>query len=549
MTLRQVLEGVKLRSPLSPDLAEKIVAGIEYDSRRLKKDNGKDNARDFVFFAFAGSRTDGRRFVEHAAAQGAFAFLSELPAPAEVSESIASRWIEVEHGRQALATAARNFYRKPDERVLFTGITGTNGKTTTAYLVDAILREAGFVTALIGTIESRLAGERREVVNTTPESLDIMRFAAELEERAHQDNQGKKQALTMEVSSHALALGRVFGIRFHTAVLTNLTREHLDFHHTMDEYAAAKRRLFAPIDFPGPQWSVLNADDPASSAMAPGGRILWYGISPGAQIRAENVVTNFEGLRFDLIYEGARQPIESGLIGRFNVMNILAAAGVGISYGIDLDTIARGIAACGSVPGRFERIDEGQPFLVAVDYAHTDDALRNAIQVARELVTRVQVGEKVSSGRVITVFGCGGDRDRTKRPLMGMAAGELSDYVVLTSDNPRSEDPLDIMNDALVGLRRFDTPHVVEPDRPKAIRHAIERAAAGDVVLIAGKGHETYQVLKDRTIHFDDRETAREVLRSIGYEAPGFDEPGGSPERTQETRRQSGTDAKDAESE
>jgi UDP-N-acetylmuramoyl-L-alanyl-D-glutamate--2,6-diaminopimelate ligase len=340
----------------------------------------------------------------------------------------------------------------------------------------------------------------------------------------------------MEVSSHALALGRVFGIRFHTAVFTNLTRDHLDFHHTMDQYAAAKARLFAPVDSPGPQWSVLNADDPAGSGMAIANhapqRTLWYGLSDAAQIvaqgspliRGENIASTFAGLRFDLIFEGARRQMESTLTARFNVMNILAAAGVGISYGIDLDTIARGIAACRNVPGRFERIDQGQRFLVAVDYAHTDAALRNAIQVARELVTPTQVGEKVSSGRVITLFGCGGDRDRTKRPLMGMAAGELSDYVVLTSDNPRSEDPLDIMNDALVGLRRFDTPHLVEPDRAKAIRHAIEQAAAGDAVLIAGKGHETYQVLKDRTIHFDDRETARGVLRSMGFKEPRFKE-------------------------
>ena len=224
-------------------------------------------------------------------------------------------------------------------------------------------------------------------------------------------------------------------------------------------------------------------------------------------MRAENIETGFDGLRFDLVYEGARQRVESALNGRINVMNILAAAGAGICYGIDLETIARGVAGLKAVPGRFERVAAGQPFLVVVDYAHTDDALRNVIQVSREM----------TRGRVITLFGCGGDRDRTKRPLMGMAAAELSDYVVLTSDNPRSEDPLDIMNDAMVGLRRFDTPHVAEPDRAKAIRLAIEQAKAGDVVLIAGKGHENYQVLLDQTIHFDDRETALEVLRALGY--------------------------------
>jgi UDP-N-acetylmuramoyl-L-alanyl-D-glutamate--2,6-diaminopimelate ligase len=307
----------------------------------------------------------------------------------------------------------------------------------------------------------------------------------------------------MEVSSHALALGRVYGMAFHTAVFTNFTRDHLDFHHTMEEYAAAKRSLFVPgaEDTPAPEWSVLNAEDPASRGMTGASNTLWYGRD--AQIHAENVRGDFNGLHFDLAFEGARQEIESPLNGRINVMNILAAAGAGLSYGIDLETIARGVAQCRSVPGRFERIDQGQPFLVVVDYAHTDDALRNVIQVAREL----------ARGRVITLFGCGGDRDRSKRPLMGMAAAELSDFVVLTSDNPRSEDPLDIMNDAMVGIRRFDTPHVAEPDRAKAIRLAIAEAQPGDVVLLAGKGHETYQVLKDRTVHFDDREVARAVLQ------------------------------------
>jgi UDP-N-acetylmuramoyl-L-alanyl-D-glutamate--2,6-diaminopimelate ligase len=491
MILGQVLDGVELRAGLAPELASKTVAGLEYDSRRVEK--------DFLFFAFAGSRVDGRRFAQDAMAKGALAVVSDLARPDDFS----GEWIEVAHGRQALATAARNFYQQPDERVLFTGITGTNGKTTTSYLIDAILREAGFVTGLIGTIEYRLAGEVLPAVNTTPESLDVVRFAAELERRG-----GSR--LIMEVSSHALALGRVFGISFHTAVFTNLTRDHLDFHHTMDEYAAAKRLLFAPPESVGPEWAVLNAEDPASQGMANASREIWYGITAG-DLRAENISSGFDGLRFDLTYRGARQPVTSALNGRINVMNILAAAGAGLSYGLDLLQIARGIAALKSVLGRFERVDAGQPFLVVVDYAHTDDALRNVIQVARELTRE----------RVITLFGCGGDRDRTKRPLMGMAAAELSDYVVLTSDNPRSEDPLDIINDAMVGLRRFDTPHVAEPDRAKAIRMAIQQARPGDVVLLAGKGHETYQVLRDRTIHFDDRETAAEVLRSLGYGSRG----------------------------
>jgi UDP-N-acetylmuramoyl-L-alanyl-D-glutamate--2,6-diaminopimelate ligase len=484
MILEEVLAGVTLRGALAKDLARANAAGLAYDSRKVEK--------DFLFFAFQGSKLDGAGFARDAMARGALAVVSELARPAD----FAGPWVEVEHGRRALARASRNFYQRPDERIHFTGITGTNGKTTTSFLIDAILRKAGFVTGLIGTIEYRLAGERRDAANTTPESLDIMQFAAELETRGGSH-------LVSEISSHALALGRVYGFHFHTAVFTNLTRDHLDFHHTMEEYQAAKQLLFAPEDVPAPAWAILNRGDAASAAMVnEQSHVLWYGISDDAQLRAENIRTSFDGLRFDLCYEGARQPVESPLAGRINVLNILAAIGAALSYGIDLATIARGIAALKAVPGRFERIDCGQPFLVAVDYAHTDDALRNVIQVAREMTKH----------RVITVFGCGGDRDRAKRPLMGMAAGELSDFVVLTSDNPRSEDPLDIMNDALVGLGRFDTPHIAEPDRAKAIRRALEEARAGDVVVIAGKGHEPYQVLKDRTIHFDDRETAREVL-------------------------------------
>jgi len=490
MILEEVLAGVALRGAFAPEIARAAVEGLAYDSRRVGK--------DFLFFAFRGARADGAGFAKDAMARGALAVVSEKPRP----EHFAGTWIEVEHGRRALATAARNFYGRPDERIQFTGITGTNGKTTTSFLIDAILRKAGFVTGVIGTIEYRLAGERRDAPNTTPESLDTMRFAAELEERGGSH-------LVSEISSHALALGRVYGFHFHTAVFTNLTRDHLDFHRTMEAYADAKRLLFRPVNAPAPKWSVLNRGDAAAQDMVnEQSRVLWYGLSEDAELHAENIRTGFDGLRFDLCYEGARQPVESALAGRINALNILAASGAALSYGIDLPTIAKGVAACRAVPGRFERIDCGQPFLVAVDYAHTDDALRSVIQVAREM----------TRGRVITLFGCGGDRDRAKRPLMGMAAGELSDFVVLTSDNPRSEDPLDIINDALVGLRRFDTPHVAEPDREKAIRRAMEEARAGDVVLIAGKGHEPYQVLKDRTIHFDDRETAREILESLGHE-------------------------------
>jgi UDP-N-acetylmuramoyl-L-alanyl-D-glutamate--2,6-diaminopimelate ligase len=499
MTLAGVLDGVRLRSVLEREWAGMKVEGLEYDSRKVEKDT--------LFFAFAGARFDGRQFAREAAARGACAVVSELPRSEDPATSGTIPWIEVEHGRKALAIAARNFYAQPDERVYFTGITGTNGKTTTAYLTDAILRKAGAPTAMIGTIEYRIGDEIRKAPNTTPESLDVIRLAAELEQRGG-------RYLTMEVSSHGLALARVYGMHFHTAVFTNLTRDHLDFHQTMEDYAAAKRILFSPDEGPAPQWAILNVDDPASDSMLPpgGARVIRYGLEEGADLRAENIRSGFDGLHFDAVYQGQRQAIESVLVGRINVSNILAAVGVGLSYGMQLGAIAEGIRMCPPVRGRFERVDGGQPFLVVVDYAHTDDALRNVIQVSRELAGK---------GRVITLFGCGGDRDRTKRPLMGMAAAEASDFVVLTSDNPRSEDPLDIMNDVMVGLGRFDTPLVAEPDRAKAIAHALGEAKAGDVVLLAGKGHETYQILKDRTIDFDDRETARQVLQSLGFKKHG----------------------------
>ena len=487
MTMAEVLEGVPVESAVPEALARQQVTGLDYDSRRVQP--------GFLFFAFAGARADGRAFAEAALAKGALAVLSELPSPGGFSGT----WLRVSHGRQALARAARNFY---GQRVLLTGVTGTNGKTTTAFLIDSVLRAAGKTTAMIGTIEYHLGPEVLPAVNTTPESLDLYRIFHKLEEIGGTH-------VTMEVSSHALALGRVHGLAFHSAVFTNLTRDHLDFHKTMDAYFAAKQILFEGDGAPPPTYAVVNADDEYGARMRTSSdtEVLTYGIEKDATVRARGVNTSFAGLRFEVVFEKARIPIASPLIGRINVYNILAACSAGISYGIAGETIAQGIANCAGVPGRFERVDEGQPFAVVVDYSHTDDALRNAILVARGL----------SPKRVITLFGCGGDRDRTKRPIMGAVAAELSDYVVLTSDNPRSEDPLQIMNDVLVGLRRFNTPLIVEPDRAVAIRRALEQARPGDLVILAGKGHETYQILKDRTIAFDDRQAAREVLRGFGF--------------------------------
>ena len=490
MNLGEILSGVALLQPPAAELVQATVAAIEFDSRRVSPQS--------LFFAFPGSKADGRQFAAAALALGALAVVSESPAPPD----LAGRWIQVAHGRQALSQAARNFFRRPDERLNLTGITGTNGKTTTAYLIDSVLRAAGKTTAMIGTIEYHLAGRVLKAVNTTPESLDLLRLFSELESAGGTH-------VTMEVSSHALALGRVYGLNFHTTVFTNLTRDHLDFHGDMEAYFAAKQLLFEGAGGAPPRVAVLNHEDEWAHRIQvrPQTELLWYGLSQEADLRPRHIASGFGGLRFDLQFGKQRFPIESPLIGKINVYNILAACAVGFSYGLPGEVIARGIAALSAVPGRFERVDEGQPFVVAVDYAHTDDALRNVISVARGLNPK----------RVITLFGCGGDRDRAKRPLMGQAAAEASDFVVLTSDNPRSEDPLAIMNDALVGIRRFDVPHVVEPDRRAAIRSALKEAREGDIVILAGKGHETYQVLKDETIDFDDRTVAREVLKGYGY--------------------------------
>ena len=486
MTIRELLDP----APVPADVAGTEVTGIAYDSRKVQPGG--------VFFAFPGAKVDGRVFAAQAIAKGAVAVVSELAAP----DGFTGPWIQVRHGRKALATAAGNFYGHPDRRLHIVGITGTNGKTTTSYIVDSIFRRAGFTTALIGTIEYRLAGRIMPAMNTTPESLDLLRLFVELEHAGGTH-------VTMETSSHALALGRAYGIRFETAVFTNLTRDHLDFHPSMEEYFAAKQKLFAPEGAEPPRYAVVNHDDSYGRTLKskPETEVFWYGLEDGAAARAQRIASSFEGVRFEVQFAGRTDPLESPLVGQINVYNILAAWCTAFANGIEPEVIARGIRECSAVPGRFERVQMGQPFLVVVDYAHTDDALRNTIAVARRLTDK----------RVITLFGCGGDRDRTKRPLMGKAAAEGSDLVVLTSDNPRSEDPLAIMNDAMVGIRRLDTPHIAEVDREKAIRRAIEAAGPGDVVILAGKGHETYQTLKDKTIPFDDREVARAVLRGFGY--------------------------------
>ena len=471
------------------------VAGLQYDSRKVRPGE--------AFFAFPGEHADGHSFVPQALDSGASAIVSERPAP----QGLRSCWARVRHGRRALARASLRFYGRPDRDVAVTAVTGTNGKTTTVHLIDALLRSRGTATAMMGTIHHRVGKSSEKAVNTTPESLEIVRVLARLRDI------GGTHA-TMEASSHALALGRVHGIEFHTAVFTNLTPDHLDFHGDMDRYRAAKRMLFEGAGADPPRFAVVNADDPSAGSFLGIGRTepVTYGRAAQADVRARNVASDFRGLRFDAETPAGRVRVESSLVGDFNVDNLLAAVAAAQCHGLSVEAIERGLCAARAVPGRFEAVDRGQPFLAVVDYAHTEDALRRLIESARRIANR---GRR--PGRVLTLFGCGGDRDRSKRAPMGRVAGRFSDFAVLTSDNPRSEDPQRIIDDVRAGLCCGSAPWTAEPDRAAAIGAVLREARAGDVVLIAGKGHETTQSLARGTVRFDDREVARAALGELGY--------------------------------
>jgi len=491
MKLNELLRGVE-GLDAGPQIGADEVTSLAYDSRRVQPGS--------LFFAIQGEKADGHVFVPQALKRGAVAIVSERTPPSD----LASRWVRVPRIRRALSTAGRLFFGQPDLHLKLIGITGTNGKTTTAFLLDSILRATGIRTGLFGTIEYRVVDHALPALNTTPESLDLWSYLAQTVDAGG-------TAAVMEVSSHALAQERVWGFPYSVAVFTNLTRDHLDYHKDFEHYFEAKRRLFEGLGTPPPSWAVINLDDAWGRKLldVPCPQRLTYGTNSNAQVKVKHLDNRHNGLEGTLVTPAGKLRLVSSLMGRANLANILAATAASIAYGIPLEKIEEGLRDLKAVPGRFERIDEGQSFLVIVDYAHTDDALRNVLSTARDL----------TRNRLIVVFGCGGERDRAKRPLMGEAAGSLSDLAVLTSDNPRSEDPLLIMNDALVGLQKAGKPYWAEVDREIAIRRALEEAREGDVVVLAGKGHETYQILRDRTIPFDDREVARKVLREMGYRA------------------------------
>ena len=465
-----------------------VVLGIAHDSRTLKPGE--------LFVAIRGLLADGNQHVESARKKGAAAIVSEQAAPADS----ATPWLRVTDAREALATLSAAFLGEPARALTLVGVTGTNGKTTTTYLIDAALRAAEKRVGLIGTIQYRVADRLTESSRTTPESSDLQELFREMVD-------ARCTHAVLEVSSHSLALKRVHGCAFTVAVFTNLTRDHLDFHGDMDGYFAAKRLLFASL-LREDGVAVINADDAraAELAAASRGRVVSYGIEKPADVSARDVQLTIRGSRFVARTPAGDLPIESALLGRFNVQNLLAALAAALALGVEPATAVRGLESLRGVPGRMERVEAGQDFAIVVDYAHTDDALRNLLETVRDL----------KPNRVITVFGCGGDRDRTKRPLMGAVAARLSDVIVITSDNPRSEPPESIVEEILRGVnggRRAER-HVIV-DRRDAITRAIELARPGDAVVLAGKGHETYQVLRDRTVPFDDRQVAREALQKL----------------------------------
>jgi len=481
--------------------SNELVTGIEYDSRRVRPGS--------VFVAMKGGSTDGNKYVDKAIAAGALGIVTDS-APAFDHLLVFEPGLpllEVEHGRRALAEASAAFFGHPERKLAATGITGTNGKTTTAFLIEALLHQSARKTVLVGTIEYHVAGETRPSVHTTPESRDLFELMAEGVERGATE-------LVTEVSSHALDQGRATGVNFDVAVFTNLTRDHLDYHETMDKYYAAKRLLFDGTVYPAPRVAVINAQGEraaqlSAAARRAGAEVRTYGIAKG-DWRAENHTLTASGAIFDLETPSGSARVESKLAGEVNILNLLAALAAAHARGIEFADLVASVPTLKSVPGRFQSVDAGQPFTVIVDYAHTDDALRNLTALARQMTAQ-------SGKRVITLFGCGGDRDRTKRPKMGMAAGKGSDFVVATSDNPRSEDPLAILAEIEPGLKASGVQYSIEPDRAAAIRLALEAATPGDVVLLAGKGHEKEQILAERTIPFDDAEVALATLNKLGY--------------------------------
>ncbi len=461
---------------------DREITAIACDSRQVTPGS--------LFFAVRGFTSDGARYIPQAIDKGAVAIVTEEPRAIDGVTVVGVKDI-----RKAMALIADRFYGEPQRQLIMTGVTGTNGKTTTTYLIRSIFRAGGLDCGIIGTINHLVGGETIRSKNTTPESVDIHAFLARMVA-------ARQGACAMEVSSHALALSRVYGIRFRAAAFLNLSRDHLDFHGDLNAYLEAKSLLFTGLS--GDGTAVINADDSAAphiAEVARDARILRFGTYADFDIHPISVAYGPRSTAVTLATPEGEISFDLSLPGAFNVTNAMAATGIALGCGLRLEVIARGLAAAEPVRGRYQLVEAGQPFVVVVDYAHTPDALERVLATARSL----------TEGKIIAVFGCGGDRDRGKRPVMGGIGTRLADIAIITSDNPRTEDPSAIIDDILAGVER-GTGYEVEPDREKAITRALELAHPGDTVVIAGKGHEDYQIIGTRTIHFDDAETARRIL-------------------------------------
>lgn len=472
----------------------KCIDTIEHDSRKVGKNS--------LFVCIPGAKVDGHNYISQAVQNGAVAVLVEK----DIVEIDGVTIIKVDDVKAAIQAIVPYFYDYPARKLRMIGITGTNGKTTTSYLIRAILRNAGFKVGVIGTIQIMIEDEVFPIHNTTPDIIDLQAILANMQAKG-------MDYVVMEVSSHALALNRVAGCEFDTAVFTNVTQDHLDFHKTFENYIEAKSKLFASLTLltncKENKTAVINIDDSAAKAMLAKSecRTISYAIHKNVDLKAENINVLANGAKFSIHSNFANLDLNLKITGIFNVYNVMGAVGAAFAEGIKADVIKQTLESFESVPGRFELVDEGQTFSVIVDYAHTPDGLENILKTARQIAKQ----------HIITVFGCGGDRDRTKRPIMGRIAAQLSDVVIATSDNPRTEDPEFILSQVEEGVLETigDKKHKKITDRKSAIEEAISMASEGDIVIIAGKGHENYQILKDKTIHFDDKEVARDVLRRL----------------------------------
>jgi UDP-N-acetylmuramoyl-L-alanyl-D-glutamate--2,6-diaminopimelate ligase len=489
MQLKQIIQQLTEATVEGP--LDREVSGITYDSRRVTP--------GMLFVAIPGRTTDGHEFISTAIERGASAVICER---SRAFPSRATR-ISVPDAREALARAANSYYEHPSKKLKVIGVTGTNGKTTVAFMVKAMLEAAGIKTGLLGTVRYEIGDRVIPAQRTTPESLEVQQMMAQM-------LKADCEACVMEVSSHALEQKRVLGVEFDVGIFTNLTRDHLDFHGTMENYFAAKRKLFASLAEGGKRSAaIINIDDTFGARLAGGSRVeveLTYGLQKAARLRATRIELNADGTRFVVEAPERKFALRLPLIGRHNIYNALAAVGAGLALKLDVVKIQAALNALPPVPGRLEAVSAGQSFGVFVDYAHTDDALKNVLTTLRE----------ITKGRVLLAFGCGGNRDAGKRAKMGKVAAELADFTLITSDNPRKEDPAKIVAQIEEGYRSVRThAYVVELDRRRAIQQILSKAEPGDTVLLAGKGHETYQEFEDTVVPFDDRLHAQEALENL----------------------------------